>query len=59
MTYIINMNRESGERMQIVNFTLLVVVIVLLLRINAKLPGRDLVQEAVERYEAARKKDAN
>ena len=45
--------------MQIVNFILLVVVIVLLLRINSKLPGRDLVQEAVARYEASRKKDEN
>lgn|GEM_PF-4845371 len=59
MAYIINMNLESGERMQIVNFILLVVVIVLLLRINSKLPGRDLVQEAVARYEASRKKDEN
>lgn len=42
--------------MDIVIVLLLVVVIALLLRINAKLPGRDLVQEAVERYEAARKK---
>ncbi|MDG0810996.1 hypothetical protein [Cohnella rhizosphaerae] len=37
------------------NTVLLVVVIIILLRINAKLPGKDLVQEAVDRYEAAKK----
>ncbi|MDG0794658.1 hypothetical protein OMP38_30325 [Cohnella ginsengisoli] len=41
--------------MAIVNTVLIVVVIVLLLRINSKLPGRDLVQEAVDRYEAAKR----
>lgn len=42
--------------MDIAIVLLLVVVIALLLRINAKLPRRDLVQEAIERYEAVRKK---
>ncbi|CAI6085178.1 hypothetical protein [Cohnella sp. JJ-181] len=40
--------------MQFVNFILLVVAILLLLRINAKLPGKDPVQEAVDRYEASK-----
>ncbi|MFC3803558.1 hypothetical protein [Cohnella sp. GCM10012308] len=40
--------------MAIVNTILLVIAIVLLLRINSKLPGRDLVQEALDRYEAAK-----
>lgn len=41
--------------MAVVNTILLVIVIVLLLRINSKLPGKDPVQEAVDRYEAAKK----
>lgn len=44
--------------MAIVNTLLLVIAIILLLRINAKLPGKDLVQEAVDRYEASKKTEA-
>jgi hypothetical protein len=37
--------------MQVVNFFLLLAIIGILLRINSKLPGgRDLAQEAMDRY---------
>jgi hypothetical protein len=43
--------------MQTLIVILLLIIIGLLLRINSKLPGRDLAKEAVERYNEERSKD--
>ncbi|WP_263364551.1 hypothetical protein [Paenibacillus arenilitoris] len=42
--------------MDVLIVILLVIAIALLLRINAKLPGRDRAKEAVDRYLEERKK---
>ncbi|WP_161601264.1 hypothetical protein [Paenibacillus luteus] len=45
------------NKLGILIIILLVFIIVLLLRINSKLPGRDLAKEAIERYEAKKKQN--
>jgi len=43
--------------MQVLIVILLLIIITLLLRINSKLPRRDLAKEALERYQEEKLKD--